>query len=224
MTGMAQLARGTTLGLLVAALAACGSDKGANENMRLAGGAVKSVTAIMRPAKATAAQPANTEAMVASALRSNSGPLILAGVESRGMQTILGMTGENGGMRTYVTPGQQSLILRNGIVVGSRGFGNDLMSADVAGVSALIRTRRAGSGERTHRYLDGEGIERPLPLRCTVQTGAAQEGGLQVIESCAGNGAKFENHYLVNGAGGIVVSRQWIGPAMGHVTIQTVRP
>ena len=44
-----------------------------------------------------------------------------------------------------------------------------------------------------------------------------------MLESCAGHGVAFQNNYLVQG-GRITVSRQWIGPALGYVTIQELRP
>ncbi|AWX92561.1 hypothetical protein DPM13_03105 [Paracoccus mutanolyticus] len=44
-----------------------------------------------------------------------------------------------------------------------------------------------------------------------------------MLESCVNGPLKFQNNYLVQG-GRITVSRQWIGPNLGYVTIQELRP
>lgn len=224
-------ARAAFLAAGLALVAGCGSDTGQTEKAQIAGGVVRGVVTTLMPGK-TKAAPVDTEAMARSALASNRGPLILATLEGQGLTTVLGLSGQNGAMRSYMTPNQQGLILRDGMLAGTRGLGHDLMSSELGAVTALVRGRRAGSADKLHRYLDGEGIERPLPLRCTVTLGANQafeiagtpHNGQQVKEACTGAGLRFDNNYVVNGAGDIVLSRQWIGPQLGHVTIQTLRP
>jgi hypothetical protein len=106
------------------------------------------------------------------------------------------------------------------------------MSAETEGVGALIRSRRAGQAQRIQRYLDGEWVERPLILTCTVQPGEARSftfaglnySGTQVLERCSGGGASADNVYLVSSDGRILLSRQWIGPEIGNVNLQTIRP
>lgn len=179
------------------------------------------------------AAPENPEAVAARALSANPAPLILVQVEGLGTaQQPLAMVGENRGMRTYMTPAQQAIILRGGMLVGTKGLGNDLSVAEINQVAPLIRARRAGQAPRVMRYISGDGVERPLPVTCTVSTGARQDfsfagrgwSALQVVEACQGSGVSFQNNYLVTGDGQIPVSRQYIGPALGHVTIQTIRP
>lgn len=220
------------LGAILALLTGCGSDTSKTENMRIAGGVAKGVFGLLKPGGG--AKPAagiGQEDLAASALRSNAGPLLLATIEARGTTTVLGMIGENGNMRTYATPNQQSLIFRNGILVGTRGLGHDMMSAETGNLRALL-VSGGGKTNRVQRYLDGEGVERPLPLSCTVTPGEAKSysfagtawSGRQMIERCQSGGLTIENHYLVTASGQIALSRQWIGPSLGHVTVQTLRP
>ena len=99
------------------------------------------------------------------------------------------------------------------------GLGNDLSVAEPA-TEGMIRAGAAGTGTRIMRYFAGDGIERPLQFTCTV--GAGPNPGV-TVENCEGHGTSFQNSYMVQG-GQIAVSRQWIGPALGYVTIQTLRP
>ncbi|RWR10737.1 YjbF family lipoprotein [Paenirhodobacter populi] len=232
---MTPVLRRAVAGLLVAALAACGSDQSEKEGTELAAETAKGIVGLLpipflKKGGAPAAAP-NAEAMALSAMETNRGPLILASFEAQGITTVLGMIGENGAMRTYATPSSQAMILRGGILAGTRGFGHDMISADVAAVGALIRGRTTGGAAKVLRFLDGLGLERPLPLTCAVRTGAESTypfagqswTGTQVIEHCEGSGAVIDNSYIVGADGAIIASRQWISPQLGYVTIQTIR-
>lgn len=209
--------------LALAGLAACGNggpDGGNGGVMGALGDTARQAVAQRGGADRQPAQPPRSPAEAAAeALRVNRGPLIEAGFESLGRNQIMAMTGQNGAMRTYMTPSEEALILRGGMLIGTRGLGNDLSVAEPQ-TEALIRAGAAGSGQRVMRYFSGDGLERPLQFACTV--GAGPRPGV-TIESCEGHGTRFENSYMVQG-GQIAVSRQWIGPALGYVTIQTLRP
>ncbi|MDO5658733.1 MAG: YjbF family lipoprotein [Paracoccus sp. (in: a-proteobacteria)] len=183
---------------------------------------------------AAQAAPDTPDAMAARAREANPGPLLLAVLESTEAAQVLALTGENGGMRTYMTANQQALIMRGGVLSGTRGMlGHDLSTAEADGAAALIRARRPGQANRVMRYLSGDGVERPLPLQCDVVVGGQQDYGFagnswrgtQVAETCRGaGGLSVQNSYLVTADGQIPLSRQWIGPQLGHVILQTIRP
>ncbi|AUH33860.1 YjbF family lipoprotein [Paracoccus tegillarcae] len=210
-------------GASLALLTACGGnqseDRVSTSPLGLARQALGQVVAERRAASQPQAPAKSPEQMAAEALRVNPGPLILVGMESSGINQVMAMTGENGGMRTYMTPSEQALILRGGMLSGTRGLGNDLSVVE-AGTESLIRARQSGSAPRVLRYYAGDGLERPLSFECSVTPGP--NPGV-MIESCEGHGASFQNNYMVQG-GQIPVSRQWAGPGLGYITIQTVRP
>lgn len=208
----------TLAGLLLGTLAACGNERDAGVFGVLAQTAGQVVSERREPAQPAAPAKSDAEA-AAEALRVNPGPLIQAGFENLGRTQVMAMTGQNGAMRTFMTPAEEALILRGGMLVGTRGLGNDLSVAE-PGTEGLIRAGTAGTGTRIMRYFAGDGIERPLQFTCTVGAGPAP--GV-TVENCQGHGATFQNSYMVQG-GQIAVSRQWIGPALGYVTIQTLRP
>ncbi|WP_232816522.1 YjbF family lipoprotein [Paracoccus zhejiangensis] len=206
---------------MLALLAACGNDT-AEPNatpLGLAGQAAQQIMAERKAASEPKAPARTQEQIAAEALRVNPGPLIMAGLETAGRTQVMAMTGQNGAMRTYMTPNEQALILRSGMLVGTRGLGND-MSVTEASTEGLIRAGRAGNGQRVIRYYAGDGLERPLTFNCTV--GAGPNPGV-MVENCEGLGISFQNSFMVQG-GQIPVSRQWAGPRLGYVTIQTLRP
>ncbi|MFN6951500.1 MAG: YjbF family lipoprotein [Albidovulum sp.] len=230
-------ARGAIAGAMMLALwlAGCGTDTSRTEGTRIALGVVQGIKQKVVPGKSAApADVPDPEKLAASAMASFKGPLILAQIEKAGLLTALGETGRNGASRTFATPNEQTLVLRNGILTATRGLGDDLMSADTAQAASLILRRESGSANRTYRYLDGEGIERPLPMQCTVTAGPAKSFDFagrhydtrQMDESCRATAAELtvSNSYWVTSDGTVALSRQWIGPALGHLTIQLVRP
>ncbi|MDP5307955.1 YjbF family lipoprotein [Paracoccus spongiarum] len=209
-------------GALLALLAGCGNGSGDETDSGPLGalaGAVAQTVAARRAPETPAAPPKSAQEAAAEALRVNPGPLIQVGFEQLGRTQVMAMTGQNGALRTYMTPAEEALILRGGMLVGTRGLGHDLSVAEPR-TEALIRAGGSGNGQRTMRYFSGDGLERPLQFDCSV--GPGPTAGI-TIESCAGHGTSFQNNYLVQG-GQIAVSRQWIGPNLGYVTIQTLRP
>ncbi len=218
--------------IVALSLTACGTDTSKTEGSTIAIGIAKELANRVAPGKKQkgAATP-DPERLAASAKASFSGPIIVAQMEKTGLLTALGEIGRNAGVRTYVTPSEQSIMLKQGLIVGTRGLGNDLMSADLGSAAAMVAGRTGGQTRRVWRYLDGEGIERPLPMTCTISRGPAKSfsfagnayNTVQMDESCAGQGLQITNSYWVTGSGTIALSHQWIGPALGHVTIQLVR-
>ncbi|MDO5704228.1 MAG: YjbF family lipoprotein [Paracoccus sp. (in: a-proteobacteria)] len=208
---------------LIALTAACSNesrDEAGASPLGILARTAAQVVAERRAEPARPVAPAPTpEQAAAEALRVNPAPLIRAGFEGLGQTQIMAMTGENRGMRTYMNAGQQALILRGGMLTGTRGIGNDLSVAEPQ-TDALIRAGRSGTAQRVMRIYSGDGKERPLQFTCQVGPGPAP--GV-TIETCTGHGARFQNNYIVQN-GQIMVSRQWAGPGLGYITIETLRP
>ena len=164
--------RAILAGVALAALSACGNtgadEAGASPLSVLAQTATQAITA--RGATQPAQPARNPQQAAAEALRVNPGPLIQATFESPARTQVLALTGTNGAMRTYMTPDEQAVILRGGMLIGTRGLGRDLSVAE-PGTEALIRAGQSGSGTRVMRYLSGDGLERPLQFSCTTAPG-----------------------------------------------------
>lgn len=222
------------LGACAVVLAGCGNDTSKTEGTAITRNVLRGVVAKLSGPKgnATAAPQVTDDQLAAAGLASFPAPLMLAKIEAQGATTLIGLYGQNGAMRTYAAPNEQSIILRDGMLAGTRGLGHDLMSAETTAAALVIRSRKAGHAEKIQRYLDGEGREGQLPLSCDIRPAGAQSydlagkvfSGTQMLETCTGLGLTVESSYLVTALGDIVASRQWIGPAVGYVVLQTVRP
>ncbi|SPH24537.1 hypothetical protein DEA8626_03589 [Defluviimonas aquaemixtae] len=223
--------RAALAAFIAVGVVACGTDTSKTEGSQIAVGIAKELASRVAPGKKKAAGTPDPEKLAASAKSSFSGPIIVAQMEKTGLLTALGEIGRNAGVRTFVTPSEQAIMLRQGLLVGTRGLGNDLMSTELGSAAALVGGRTGGQTQRVWRYLDGEGIERPLPMNCTITRGPAKSftfagnahSTVQMDENCSGQGLSISNSYWVTGNGTIALSHQWIGPALGHVTIQLVR-
>lgn len=219
--------------VMAGSLAGCGNDPDAGLGARLVGGALKSrAGGGQRAGKVTPANAANPAALIPIALRAVRGPVMLAVVESRNAIAIMGRSMVNGAYETWTTASKQTLTFKRGILVETRGLGDDLMYAQVDGVSALVRARRGGKARREMHFLDGEGKTYTLTFQCSVTPGPAQKlaiGNLRVSsrrmdEACnSGAGKSIGNTYWVAGDGHIWQSRQWVSPGVGYLVTQQLR-
>lgn len=213
------LSKSLILTAFIGLLAACGNDTsrpdiGASTLVNVAKGVVGREET---PASPTAAQ---LREAITPEFRAQSGnkPLIIATSLRVPVSSIMTMFAQNGDVRTYLSPDVISFSLRNGVVIASRGLGFDLMSADVSGVLPRVR---AGSGRavRVHRYLDGENQEVLRSFVCDFSTVAPRT----VVEDCKSPDIEFQNRYVLDGAGNIAVSEQWISPKLQSYRIEEIR-
>jgi len=152
--------------------------------------------------------------------------LLFAMVESES-SGLLAHSAKNGARRTWTSDEGISLTLHDGVIVATRGLGNDLMGADAADAQAAIAEGQ-GMSLRVHDHLGGEDQIIQRSYNCTVSTLREDKLGILdrqyatrlVQESCVGKRVRFKNLYWVDGAGVIWQSRQWISPRVGFVDIQ----
>ncbi len=211
--------RGAALGLGCMALVAGCSN--APDNQVTAGTIGKSIFKGRKAAPARSAQ--QIAADVAKALAATDAPLILLAIPERQAVTVMQELEQNGGYDTYGTADRRSVTLRGGLISGTRGLGNDIMSSDIDAVRALVSARRAGTAQRVMRYLDGEDLTIAKISTCNVRVTDADARITHVSETCHGSGSDFTNTYQVTSDGRIVQSRQWHSPLIQYLTIQTLR-
>lgn len=197
---------------LVLALAGCGQAKGDWVVFRIWG-------LLNEPTKSAGASPDISvlrAALTPDVLAQVGGPVLIIKVPSMQSATFMTPVVGNPDIETFLSGGRASVSLRDGMIVGTRGFGFDLMTAEVR--EAL----RALSGHeptamRTHQYLDGEDQLVSRSFDCTYA-----RNGRQVRETCAAPSHEFENRYVVDDQGRIVSSRQWISPQVGYILSERV--
>lgn len=222
--------RGATLGLAcLATIAGCTNAPDRQVTAGTIGTSIKEAVLSRKAPEAPDAQ--QVAADIAKALAATDAPLILLTVPKRKQVTVMQELEENRGYDTYGTADRRSIVLRGGMLTGTRGLGHDVMSSDVAAVRALVSGRRAGAARRVMRYLDGEDLTVARVWQCEVRVGDSSRATLaqrqadvtEVSETCTGDGPGFTNTYQVGDKGRILTSRQWHSPPVGYLSIRTLR-
>ena len=120
-------------------------------------------------------------------------------------------------------------MIQNGILSGTRGFGDDLMTSDHRGVLANLRQ---GSGTHTRhlRHLDDLDQLQVTTVNCTVTTQGVQPLTILskphrptvTIEICTGGGQTINNIFMIE-RGQIIKSAQWVSPSVGPLLIEKIQ-
>lgn len=152
-------------------------------------------------------------------------PMIFVSADQTGVAATLVPVRQIGPVRIWQARDGVQVITRGGLVTGTRGLGHDLMSAEIAGLTAAL----AGGAPRYARqmsYLKGD-------LRTTIATydcrirraGTTPRTPVVTIwrETCDGPD-RFENTYHRGADGTLWWSRQWISTRFGTLEIETIRP
>ena len=153
--------------------------------------------------------------------------LLLFAPVNQEVASVFGRVAANAYKVTWVSDERESLTMRNGIIVATRGLGNDLMGADVAQVYPAL-VMGSGRAQRVHDYLGGEDQIIRSIFQCEMATLRAevieifrrQHTTRVVRETCIGGMGGFTNLYWIDAAGAIWQSRQWVSGRVGSVDIQ----
>ncbi len=202
----------------VLTVAACGSDPTANQGLALAR------AALAKAPQEAAAGPAPAE-ISRAAIDQGGNPLLRVHRDRTAAVALLGILSEGAGVVSWASVDGLTLHLRDGVMLASRGFGTDLMSASVPSVAQLA----SGQGhERQHFYLFGGEQEVGRTYECTMSDGGRETIVIAElryavshrIEACSGEGPAFQNHFWFDGRGKIRQSTQWISPDVGKLELQ----
>ena len=144
----------------------------------------------------------------------------------RGASATLAPVARNGDVTVWQTLDGITLSLRDGLLVGTRGLGDDLMSADVTGTQAMLRAPATDLYHLHMRsYLDGEDRTRYSRYNCR-ETGRTDSdlsiGGeirptRRIAVDCTAPDGAISNLYWLDRSGEIVKSRQWVSPVVGYM-------
>jgi hypothetical protein len=217
---------------VLAGLTACGPLQQDNPNATALQGAFSGLTG------AVTADGANGAAVGESALSGESQALTRSFIEAQDVdllrlsiisQDATGLVffgGANGSKVTWLSLEGVSIVFDDGLLVGTRGFGDDLMGGDVAAAKASLQ--RGGTHLRTLDFLNGlSQIERRTYQCVSIQTGKENITIVErtyattvIEETCSGENESFKNTYWRDGNGVIWQSRQWISSGIGYLGYQ----
>jgi len=215
---------------LCSVLIGCGP-MAANAPSRTIAGEVRSV---LRPAATSdAAQPAAVvdQAATAPAETPASGGAMTEGMlvslPTKGVGALLAAAGHNGDKITWLSPDGIGVVTRNGILIGTRGLGHDLMGVDVADFDVITS---GAPNDRLVERLDGTDQIQSLVFQCVLTGQAAEEieiatqkvATTRFDEACRNDSFIFTNKYWVNADGRLVRSLQLVSPGVGYMVLQPV--
>jgi len=202
------------------ALGACGSDSDHLSGVTMARSIASGVTGIGRAPEAPAGLGL-TRASLAQILT----PVDLVTVESTGAQAVIAKIASNAGVETWSSVDKKTLSLRSGVLVASRGLGDDLIGASVPSLSQILA---GGPYARSHSWTgdDDRVIRHDFSCRgqvigITSVTVVERSYSVRHLrEICTGAMGGFQNDYWQQIGGKLRQSRQYVSDGAGYVLIQ----
>lgn len=196
------------------ALPACGNDPNRTDPLRLAGLA-------RGEAPAPAIPPRQ---MARAAMAQLEEPLMLVRLERSGRTALLVPFGENGAVRTWTTVDRQTVSVRGGRIVATRGLGADLMSTTAQGpaqtffVATTLDAAHATVQFRAICSLAGSVSE------SVVLSSGERIGARKITEDCRIGDQRVTNEFWIAVDGRVRKSRQWITEGIGYLAFEVLRP
>jgi len=158
-------------------------------------------------------------------------PALQIGIVEEGQGGTLLLERRDGQFEYWLSPDGAQIILQDGMLHGTRGFGEGLLASEVTEPLARVHGLDPGWSDRFHTYLDGTDRTVTRTYRCQITSDGPREieiAGAPVQtrlmrESCRSLDQEFENLYWVGpDSRDIVLSRQWSGPYVGAISTRVV--
>ncbi|WP_176559368.1 YjbF family lipoprotein [Rubellimicrobium roseum] len=220
-----------TLVILAAALAlaGCGGETAqspAEVQARAAGavGQVQRVFGGLGTRTSVSAPRAVPGGFTPQAIAAEPGAYRLVQINALGLAEPARLLQENGDETTLALQSGPTAAFDGGVLVATRGFGDDLLTMESGDVRAALR---AGGGQVTRRMeaLDGQDQVLTDSFACTitpagretVDLGLRQADLARFDENCRGTAIIFDNIYWLDDAGQIVSSRQYVSPTVAYL-------
>jgi hypothetical protein len=198
--------------LLGLVLAGCGNQIGGNEGFETLAQVWK-----QRTTKAPAPKP-----ITRASLGDFADPVLYAAIPKRNVESLLTIAMANRYATTWQTPDNITLTTRDGLLIETRGLGEDLMSAAVPDIRSV-----RGMAPRTLYHIGGDGATKTTEYQCQI-TAAGSETidvlginyrTVRVDEDCTSVASSLQNRYWIDGTGEIRQSLQWVSESVGYITL-----
>ena len=225
-----------SLGLAVAlSLAGCanlagistgpgGADRGAEGRILSAVGQVGRVLGGISSNNGVSARRTIPGGFTPQAIAAEPGAYRLVQVNALGLAEPARVIQENGGEITIALQSGPTAAYDQGVLVATRGFGDDLFTIDSRGV---LEALRAGGGTVSRRMetLDSQDQIRTSTFACTIAAAGSESVNLglrelslrRFDENCRSEALVIDNIYWVDDAGRITASRQFVSPTVAYL-------
>jgi hypothetical protein len=188
--------------------------------------------------KQTFSKTATLEPGTAFLNAQNSGaPTYVAGLQNKedAYTLFVQQTVNTKGEETWISPDHLSLGMKDGIIIATRGFGNDVYAADI---DSTLRALKSGDENIVTEHfitpLSGSSQVERLAFRCLVTLQSREPVQLSksytadtdlFYETCQNGRTNFQNLFWVEKkTKKIVQSRQWISEETGELALRKVHP
>jgi hypothetical protein len=181
-------------------------------------------------AQGTAFTPSAAQRSVLATGDTNKG-ILRVSIPAYNARADLTLLTTRGSLQDWRATDGSSIVLSDGVLVGTRGLGADLFSAAAPGLVQALKSGR-GTLKRQHLYLDGEGATVRIVFRCSVSfgedsharvTATPARGEGRIVESCLSErpqAVEFTNVYWFTAESKkIRQSRQWVSTTVGSIDI-----
>lgn len=218
---------------LALGLAGCGNDKSGAMTALPVKEILKAQIEKLKGAPAAAPAPvlevdAATLAEGRKVLEATGSPVLSVSDPVLGIASFMTPIGTNSGVVTWANQGYQTVSMRDGVILATRGFVTDLMSSDAPTADRL----RAGTGSyrRVNYVLDGADQTRPLEMTCSLSVSKNETITIigkayltqRVDEACTGDAGSITNVYWFDATGTVRQSSQARSPGVENLQLQAI--
>lgn len=217
------------------ALGACGSRNGGGND----GALQQASAAALGALKARHATKNNVPTRIIvtrKLLDETAGEVMQVIPEKFGLQDFMFLAGKRndsypGTVEVWKSSDNAHLILRDGVLIATKGLGGDMRSADATAAIAGF-DGHGGGGERLITLDRQDGSAQTVPFACdmtqlgreTIQIVDQRISAYHIREDCVYRDTMFTNEYWVETSGGRMrKSRQWAGPVFGYVAFERLK-
>ena len=164
------------------------------------------------------------------------GEVLQAIPDNSGLQDFLRLVARRtddgpGTIEVWQSSDNAQVILRDGVLVGTRGLSGDMRSAE-AGAALAGFDGTGGGGARRITLSRTDGASQTMEFACemtqlgteTLQIVDRQYRTHRIQETCVFRDLAFTNDYWIDvGAPRMRKSRQWVGPYFGYVAFERLK-
>ncbi|MCA1777525.1 MAG: YjbF family lipoprotein [Loktanella sp.] len=149
-----------------------------------------------------------------------------------GADATLAPVSRRGDVTVWQTLDGITVTFRGGVLIATRGLGDDLMSSDVQNTLAMLRGSASSQYyPQIRSHLDGENQTRFRSYQCRrndlsvqqTRIGTITRSLTRVTEHCVSPDNETTNTYWLDPTGTVLKSRQWVRPDIGYMETEYVR-
>ncbi|WP_208350697.1 YjbF family lipoprotein [Pseudaestuariivita rosea] len=157
----------------------------------------------------------------------------VAHLEERQAWGTLALLGQNRDVLTYLTEDAISISLRRGVLVATRGLGDDVLVANPNPTLRALNNRGQSTYTRRVTFLDGTSQRVTVQLNCTMRRVGQERitiaqttrGSDRYSETCAAENRTIQNTFwTANGNTVLLKTRQWVSEDVGYLDTYLMKP